>query len=208
MNLEKLDAQNFLKPFREGKSLYSIVGLILMLCIIIGGAAWMFDTWTGAWRTDPGSVGFFGWIALIVWQIAWLYAAFSALQTMFMRAVEIRQLPPPDNARYMVPSIIEIILRGVGEALLVFHVVMAVPAMLAVWFNGFPLAMQLVPSMPSILAVFPWLQGGARFFPGIMTLVGIPVIGLLSMLAAYFSADLLIALFSIANDVREIKESK
>jgi hypothetical protein len=191
--------RGYLDQLRDGRKLHDIVGLVLQVMLLVAGLS-LVGVW---WRTwSPGSgVGFFGWVALVVWQAAWPLAVFLALQALFLRASEIRRLP---SSRYVVAPMVELLLRGFGEATLTAALVLAVPAMLALWFNGTALFFHLIPSMPALAVVLPWLNA-ARFWSGLLALVALPAQGLMALLGCYFSAELVIALFAIADDVRAIR---
>ena len=200
MNLPILDLRKPVEALRDGLRLHDVVGLILQLLVVAAGVA-LVGVWFGRW--SPGTkIGFFGWIALIVWQVAWPLAVFLALQALFLRALEIRKLPP---AQYTVAPMVEKMLRGFGEAAMAFLAVLAVPALLVVWFSGRPLLMHLLPSLPNLISVMPWLGEGGRFWTGILALAALPAQGLITLIGCYFSAEAVIALFAIAEDVRVLR---
>lgn len=200
MNLSILDLRKPVEALRDGRRLHDVVGLIVQILVVAIGIA-LVGVWFGRWSPDA-QIGFFGWIALIVWQAAWPLAVFLALQAIFLRALEIRKLPP---AQYTVAPMVEKMLRGCGEAAMATLAVLAVPALLAVWFSGQPLLMHLLPSLPNLLSVLPWLGEGGRFWIGILALVALPAQGLIALIGCYFSAEAVIALFAIAEDVRALR---
>ena len=199
MKMDILDLRTHLDQLRDGRKLHDIVGLVLQILLLMAGIS-LVGTW---WRTwSPGSgLKFFGWAALVVWQLAWPLAVFLALQALFLRASEVRRLPA---SRYIVAPMIECLLRGFGEAVLVASLVLAVPAMLAVWCSGTRLLLHLLPSMPNLAMVFPWMDG-PRFWSGFLALAVLPAQGLITLLAAYFGAEALTAVFAIADDVRALR---
>lgn len=202
MNLAFLDLRKSIDTLRDGRKLHDWVGLILQLLTVVAGLA-LVGVWWRSW--SPGSeIGFFGWVALLVWQGVWPLAVFLALQAVFLRAVEIRKLPA---GRYIVAPMVELMLRGCGEAAMVALVVLAIPGMLAVWFNGPRLVLHLLPSLPN-LAVGLLFPDVPRLWSGLLTLVALPAQGLLVLVGSYFSAETLIALFAIAEDVRELRGRK
>jgi len=205
MNASFLDLRKHVETLRDGRKLHDIVGLILQLLIVLAGVS-LIGTWWRSWTPQAGlEIGFFGWVALVVWQVAWPLAVFLALQALFLRALEIRKLP---SGRYTVAPMVELVLRGIGEAAMAALLVMAVPAMLVVWCNGFPLVLHLLPSLPNLAACLLRASDGPRFWSGISTLVALPAQGLVALIGSYFVAEAVIALFAIAEDVGELRHHR
>ncbi len=192
----------WLDGLREGRKLQDVVGTVLQVLVGLG-AIWLVGVWWGRWSPPAGALGFFGWVALVLWQLAWPVAMFLALQALFLRASGIRQLPA---GRYKVAPMVELMLRGVGEAVLCSSMILAVPAMIAAWFNGYALLLHLLPSFPSMVVVLPWYSE-PRFWTGVFGLVALAAQGLLALVVAYFAAESLIALFAIAEDVHTLRET-
>ncbi len=266
--MELLNMRSNLEKLRDGQKLRDLVGLIFQLAIIICGIT-LIPTWIKAWSPNV-KLGFFGWVALIFWQAAWPLGVFFALQALFMRASEIRRLR---SSRHIVAPMIEQFLCGVGEAVLTITVVMAVPALVAVWFNGSDLTNHLKPTLPLLsnaisskvdrpasaawmfdegtdaaldqmsgflpqslaqqLRNIPGLQEEqdegeeapdkvtkkakapkkakgppARFWPGIYTLLVLPLMGLVKLLIMYFAAELISVAFKISDDVDALRQQK
>ncbi len=201
MDTTILDLRQHVEKLRDGRKLHDVVGLILQLLIVVAGVS-LIGTWWQTW--SPGSdsgIGFFGWVALVLWQAAWPLAVFFALQALFLRATEIRRLPA---SRFSVAPMVELMLRGFGEAAMASLLVMAIPSMLAFWLNGPSLVVHLLPSLPNLALALPWLRS-PRFWSGLLTLVVLPAQGLVMLVGCYFVAESLIALFAIAEDVHEIR---
>ncbi len=192
----------WLDGLRDGRKLQDVAGTVLQ--VLTGLAAlWLIGIWWGRWSPPSGTLGFFGWVALVLWQLAWPVAMCLALQAFFRRASDIRRLPP---GRYTVAPMVELMLRGVGEAVLCASMILAIPAMIAVWCNGFSLLLHLLPSFPSMAVVLPWYSE-PRFWTGLLSLVALAAQGLLALVVAYFVAESLIALFAIAEDVHALRGS-
>ncbi len=189
-----------LEGLREGRKLQDVVGTVLQVLIVLAGL-WLIGIWWGRWSPPSGALGFFGWVALILWQVAWPVAMGCALQALFFRVSDIRRLPA---SRYTVAPMVELLLRGAGEAMLCALMILAIPAMVAVWFNGFDLLMHLLPSLPSLAVVLPWYNE-PRFWAGVLSLLALAAQGLLMLVVCYFAAEALIALFAIAEDVRVLR---
>jgi len=261
--MELLNMRSNLDKLRDGDKLRDLVGLIFQLAVIICGIT-LIPTWFKAWSPSV-KLGFFGWLALIFWQLAWPLGVFLALQALFMRASEIRRMP---GSRHIVAPMIAQFLRAVGEAVLTMSVVMALPALVAIWFNGAALMNHLKPTLPMLnyatssqiaganttvwgldsadmmgqmsgfipenlarqLRNMPELNQAqaadddaakaeakpakkvkgprtpARFWPGLYTLVVLPLLGLVKLLVLYFAAEVISVVFKISDDVDALRQ--
>lgn len=199
------DIRAHVDNLRESRKLRDLVGFILQLVVVLAFFCAIRVWWRGWFPGEYSGLKFFGWVALIVWQLAWPVAVFFALQALFLRFSEIRRLP---ESRYAVAPMVELLLRGAGEAVLAASLVLAIPAMLAVWCNGLGLVVHLIPRMPSLVTVIGFASDGARFWWGLGALVVLPLQGLIALLGAYFSAEAIVALFAIADDVSALRSKR
>lgn len=145
--------------------------------------------WVYAWRTIA-ILGFFGTLAFIVWQAAYLLAAFLALKVLFVRSAEIKALPDSD---FTVLPIMVVLIKAMGEMSFVFLAVMSAPLLLLLWLGG-----------DGLLHAFG-LATDKNFLAGIAGFVFAWLAAFGSLLLAYFTAEWTMALFSIANDANLLR---
>jgi len=165
-----------------------------ILAVVMGLALLSF--WVQAWRL-LGELKFFGGLAFLIWQVAFPYAAFLAIKTLYLRAREIREYPDSD---YIVVPVVAMLTKTSGEMIFIFLGVMSIPAMLLTWLGGgvvnYLLGMDL-----------GFLGAGNIFFAGIFAFIMSWVVCFLALVLTQLLAEWTLALFSIANDVNILRRN-
>ncbi len=187
--LNFIDAQ--MDTFRSGHGIHATIAFLLQIAVVATAypiLRFWFVTWNLAAELAPG---FFGWVAVVLWQAAFLAASFLSLRELYRRLDNVRELP---DRRYDIAPMFGEIIHGVGEAVFLGTCVMAVPACIVVW-----------SSRSLARAVFH--VAGARFLDGVFIGFGMAVFGLVTLVSTYFLAELLTAFFDIAENTAGLKKA-
>jgi hypothetical protein len=173
-----------LEKLNQGAIIRNVIGLFVQCCAILLGLA-AFGLWIGSLELFE-YVNFFGGIALLLWLLFFLYAAFLCVKVLFIRGKEIRQLP---DSEFTVSPIIATLITTFGEMLFIALAVMSVPAMLVIWMAR-DIAYILIPLAP-----------GDSFFAGVAVFLSCWISGFLLYLFARWIREWTLAIFSIARNV-------
>lgn len=180
-----------LAQLRAGKVILTTLSIAYRVIAVLTGLV-LALFWLRAWSFIEGT-NIFGGLGFIVWQIAFIYAAFLAIKTLYLRAREIRDYPASD---YVVVPVIAMLTKTNGEMIFIFLGAMSVPAMLLTWLGG---------SVVTHLAGF--LDVGNIFFAGIFAFILSWVVGFLALVITQLIAEWTLAIFSIANDVNVLRRN-
>jgi hypothetical protein len=136
-----------------------------------------------------------GWrerIAFTLWQIAFPYASFMALQVLYrcIHADENRY-----GSDYVVTPLLARLTRAHGEMAFVFLGLMSVPAMLMTWMGG-----------ATIMRHVNWLETENIFFAGIATFLFAWSFALLALIGSRFIAECIFAFLSMAHDLSILRK--
>lgn len=175
--------RDMLEAMSNGSLIRNVISMFVrILAIVIGVAALVF--WVRVWG-DIGNNGFWGGVGLFIWQLVFPVAAFVSLKVVYLRGVDIRDMP---DSRFTVAPIVANLIAMKGEAAFAFLAIMSVPAMFVAWFIGSPLV-QVCPMI------------GFGFWAGPATFVAFWVLGFVFMLVTRAIQEWTLAIFSIASDV-------
>ena len=185
-NIEPLLAQ-----LRAGKVILTTLSIAYRVVAVVMGLA-LLVFWFQAWRFI-GELNFFGGLAFLIWQVAFPYAVFLAIKTLYLRAREIRDYPDSD---YVVVPVMAMLTKTNGEMLFIFLGAMSVPAMLLTWLGG-----------SAVTYLVDFLDVGNIFFAGIFAFILSWVVGFLALVLTQLLAEWTLAIFSIANDVNVLRRN-
>jgi hypothetical protein len=133
-------------------------------------------------------------IAFAIWQIAFPYAAFMALQVLYVCA---RDDESADDSEYVVLPLLARLTRAHGEMAFIFLALMSVPAMLMTWTGG-----------ATVIQHVEWLETEHVFYAGLATFFFAWLLGLLALLGARFMAECMFAFFSMAHDLSILRKKQ
>ncbi|NLB54672.1 MAG: hypothetical protein GX811_02705 [Lentisphaerae bacterium] len=174
--------------------------MVLHLGVTVLTGVFMLFIWGFAWSFIV-KLSFFGGVALLFWQIAFLYAAILAIKSMILRAHKIL-LDYPDSD-YLVTPVVVMHIKAFGEMIFIFFGVMSVPSMLLVWFAGRALVDQV-----SLLVGFNILTTfSGPFGLGFGICVALVSAGMLAILLTQIIAEWILVLFSIGYDINLLRRN-
>lgn len=175
--------RDMLEAMSNGSLIRNVISMFIrILAIVIGFAALV--VWIRCWGFI-GMAGFWGGVAVFLWQLVFPVAAFVSLKVVYLRGVDIRDMP---DSRFTVAPIVANLIAMKGEAAFAFLAIMSVPAMFLAWFAVSPLG-QICPMI------------GSGFWAGPATFVAFWVWGFVFMLVTRAIQEWTLAIFSIASDV-------
>ncbi len=181
--------QPILDSLRTGRVMLQTLSILYrIVALILGGA--LLITWFATWQLI-GEMGFFGGVALLIWQAFFPFASFLAAKVLYIRAREIKDYPDSD---YVVVPVMAMLTKTNGEMILAFLAVMSGPAMLITWFSG---------GVMPVLGEFEDL--GNAFWGGIVAFAMCWAVGFLALVVMQLLAEWTLALFSIANDTNILR---
>lgn len=153
----------------------------------------LFIDWCRMW---PGikNMSFVEGLGFALFLLGLLYGGFLALETMFIRGGNVRELPESD---YVVSPIVGLLVAMLGEMAFVFLGIMSVPAMVGVWCGTM--------AMPALPLLWQW-QSDNTFLNGVSTFLSYWLTGLFSLVAARWLKEWTLAVIQIAQDVRTIRD--
>jgi hypothetical protein len=185
------DIQPLLALFKSGRFIRNTLSIAYQIIAVLLGLA-LFVFWFRFWGII-GHLKFFGGLGVLIWQLAFPYAAFLAVKTLYLRAKDITSLPDSD---YVVVPVIAMLTKTGGEMLFIFLAIMSLPATLLAWLGG-----------SSIAYYVDFIPSGSVFFAGIYAFLLSWIIGFFALVLTQFFAEWTLALFSIANDVNLLRRN-
>jgi len=178
-----------LEMLKLGVIIRRVIGLLVQACAIIVGIALLYF-WVRCFAFLEVA-SFLGKLAILIWQLFFLYASFLSLKAIFLRGKEIKNLP---DSNFIVIPIIATIMVLSGEVFFIFLGAMSVPVMLLVWLGG-AVSYEIIPTglyVPNF---------GDTFFASLVAFGYCWVAGFLVYLAMRCIQEWTMAFFSIAHNV-------
>ncbi len=164
-------------------------GLVQAAAVLM--AVLLFIDWCRMWRAIRW-MSFVEGVGYFVLLLGLLYGGFLALQTMFVRGGQIREMPESD---YVVAPIVGLLAAMWGEMTFLFLAAMSVPAMIAAWC-----ASQSVP-LPLI-----WSRGSQNdFLDGIFVFLACWITGFVALVIGRWIKEWVLVIIQIAQDVHAIR---
>ncbi len=183
--------QPALAALNQGPTLRKVLGFLVQLGAVVL-AFRFFVGWCRMWPIIKHA-SFLEGLGFVVFLLGLLYGGFLALQTMFVRGGNIRELPESD---YVVSPIVGLLAAMLGEMAFFFFAVMSLPAMVGVWCGsrggaGLPVLWQS--------------YSGNAFVNGISLFLSCWLTGLFSLVVTRWIKEWTLAVVQIAQDVHAIR---
>ncbi len=182
----------FIKPFltalQEGKSVrfgIFILLWIIAVAVIVGGAVQWIDFWNQVSGED--AAGVFG---VILYQIIYVVLIYLVFQILVIRASDVLNAEAFESEFTVIP-IMSVLARAFGEIAAVSFTMQGVGLLIFLWFAG---ATPMGPGSEFFqgLILFTGLVVGTGFKGGILALVYGIIFGFISIVLAYFTAEVII----------------
>jgi len=184
------NVQTVLDSFSDGRIIQKVLGTIFQALAVIGGVVFIY-IWFKLWPFI-NDLNFTGGLGYLIWQFGIFYAVVFALRLFYKRSEEMKTYPDSD---YVVVPVIAGVVRAYGEMVFTIAGILSVPAMLLVWLGG-----GWVIDKISVIDV------GNVFLSGLVAFIITWIWGFLFLLVTRFIAEITLAIFSIANDTKKIRE--
>jgi|GEM_PF-5407319 len=155
---------------------------IIALVIVVYGLYVFVDNWTEIGGAAEAI------IYMIIHQLIWLFLFYLLLHIWWMKGVEICAMKDKD---YVMMPVVSVYLRGVGESMLVFSILMSLSAMIRALFMNLNYGDAGIPLLLEFSTRSSFLWSLILLVNGI--LVGIILIGFFYLLAELFAVWLEIA---------------
>ncbi len=180
-----------LTAMNRGPVLRNTLGFLVQLGAVLVGIR-LFIDWCGTWP-EIKHMSFVEGLGFALFLLGFLYGGFLALETMFVRGGQIRELPESD---YVVSPIVGLLVAMLGEMTFVLFAVMSVPAMISVWCDT---------AAASVLPVLWQWRSGNDFLNGISIFLSCWLTGLFSLVVTRWLKEWTLAVIQIAQDVHVIR---
>jgi hypothetical protein len=186
-----ISVEPVLSAMNRGPVLRKTLSFLVQLGAVLIGIR-LFIDWCRMWPVIKHS-SFVDGLGFALVLLGMLAGGVLALQTMFIRGGNIRELP---ESEYVVSPIVGLLVAMFGEMAFVFLGVMSVPVMVGTWCGT-----MAIPALPLL-----WqMQGDNTFLNGISIFLSCWLTGLFALVVARWLKEWTLAVIQIAQDVHVIR---